>query len=229
VREQRSRLCQRLGFEFSDEHLLEQALTHRSAERTHNERLEFLGDSVLNFLVADALYRRFPESREGELTRLRARLVRGESLAAFARELDLGVYLNLGAGELKSGGRQRDSILADAFEAVIGAVYLDAGLESCRECLQGIMGGKLEELEGDSAQKDPKTRLQEFLQGRHQLLPIYTITDTQGVDHEQAFTVQCTLPGLDTTTFGGGLNRRSAEQDAAQKALELIEQENLGQ
>jgi len=222
MRERRSSLCQKLGFEFSDETLLEQALTHRSAERTHNERLEFLGDSVLNFLVADALYRRFPGSREGELTRLRARLVRGESLAELARELELGSYLSLGAGELKSGGRDRDSILADGFEAVIGAIYLDGGLESCRECLLRVLGSKLEQLEPDAAEKDPKTRLQECLQSRHLPLPIYSIVDTQGDDHDQAFTVQCTLPSLENTTYGHGLNRRSAEQDAAHQALDCL-------
>ena len=222
MREPTERLARELGHDFSDPGLLEQALTHRSAHSRHNERLEFLGDAVLNLIAAEILYERFPGSREGELTRLRARLVRRESLAVLARTLQLGSYLKLGAGELKSGGRDRDSILADAFEAVIGAIYEDSNLAACREFLLRAAADMLDGLESGAADKDPKTQLQEWLQSRQMALPVYSVSEVSGDGHEHAFTVECHLSDMDHTSVGHGANRRGAEQQAAARALQAL-------
>lgn len=213
----------RIGYRFSDERLLEQALTHRSASRRHNERLEFLGDAVLNFLVAEALYQRMPGAREGELTRWRANLVRRQTLATLARELALGRHLKLGRGAVKTRGAERDSILADAFEAVIGAVYLDGGLEACRAMVLRLFAPHFFPAPGEKSVKDPKTRLQETVQSQNLPLPTYAVLRVEGAAHEQRFTVACRVSGVMEAVQGCGSSRRRAEQDAASKALALIE------
>ncbi len=214
-----SRFSKRIGYTFLDQGLLEQAVTHRSAGSPHNERLEFLGDAILNFVIAEVLYQRFAEAREGELTRLRASLVKGTTLSALARELDLGAQLKLGSGELKSGGRGRDSILADAFEALVGAIYQDGGMEACRQFIGDAYEGALAAASLQRAGKDPKTRLQEWLQSRQMALPCYSVLAVEGDAHEQVFTVECRVDGVLVTTQGQGGSRRKAEQDAAEKAL----------
>ena len=198
------------------------ALTHRSFAGRNNERLEFLGDAILNFVAGEALFDRFPLAREGQLSRLRARLVKGETLAVLARGFELGEYLRLGSGELKSGGFRRESILADTVEAVIGAVYLDTDLERVRTLLLGWYASRLDEIKPGIEQKDPKTRLQEILQGSRKSLPTYTVTNVKGEAHNQEFTVQCEVDGLDGPLVGIGSSRRKAEQAAAQQALEKL-------
>jgi len=217
-----SRLEKALGYTFSDASLLQLALTHRSAGGTNNERLEFLGDSVVNHIIAEELYRRFPRAREGEMSRMRASLVRGDTLAEVARELDLGDYLQLGKGERKSGGHRRSSILADTFEAVIGAILLDSGMDKCRDCVHKWFAVRLEQVADGNAGKDAKTRLQEFLQGRNRPLPDYVLLDVQGDDHNQSFRVACRLTDPEMQTEGSGSSRRKAEQDAAHRALQDI-------
>ena len=218
------RVLATLGHEFSDPSLFEQALTHRSAGARNNERLEFLGDAILNFVVADALYRSTPDAKEGSLTRRRARLVRRETLAEVAREIGLGPALRLGGGEMKSGGRDRDSILADALEGLIGAVYLDAGLEICAAWLSRQFGARLTLAFEDDADKDAKTRLQEMLQSKGLPLPVYTVVGIDGAAHEQSFTVQCRVSGLVRSPCGTGGSRRKAEQVAADRALSLLDE-----
>ena len=213
------RLQSCFGYVFADEALLVRALTHRSASSDHNERLEFLGDAVIELLVTDWLFALFPEHTEGELTRLRAKIVRRESLAEYARETQLGDALYLGSGELKSGGRHRDSILADGFEALIGAIYLDGGFKVCRDCLIPILEPSLPRLLRASSTKDAKTQLQEWLQSQGLPLPEYDVVKTEGVDHEQHFTVHCIANGLTDPIAGVGSSRRRAEQDAAQRTL----------
>ena len=215
----KSRFAKRIGYEFSDEGLLEQALTHRSAGSGHNERLEFLGDAILNFVIAEELCRRFANAREGELTRLRASLVKGATLSGLARQLDLGAQLRLGGGELKSGGRGRDSILADAFEALVGAIYLDGGMEAVQRFIGAAYETTLAAVSLHRAKKDPKTRLQEWLQSRQMALPEYAVVAVEGNAHNQVFTVECRVQGLDPATQGQGASRRKAEQEAAEKAL----------
>ena len=222
MREPTRRLEERLGHKFANQQLLEQALTHRSAASLNNERLEFLGDSILSFIVATALYHRRHEANEGTLTRLRASLVRKETLATLARSIRLGEHLILGPGELKSGGRDRDSILADAFEALVGAMYLDSGLEACQRCVVALLGEKLSAMPR-SDNKDAKTQLQEQLQARHLSLPNYEILEVTGEAHEHLFTVRCHLPSHDSTTTGQGSNRRAAEQEAARLALAVLD------
>ncbi|CSB66130.1 ribonuclease III [Vibrio cholerae] len=190
-----NKLTSKLGYTFKETELLNLALTHRSANGKHNERLEFLGDSILSFVIADELYRRFPKVNEGDMSRMRATLVRGNTLAELGREFDLGDYLKLGPGELKSGGFRRDSILADAVEAIIGAIYLDSDLETARSIVLEWYHGRLEEIKPGASQKDPKTRLQEFLQGRRKPLPVYTVTNIKGEAHNQEFTVACEVAG----------------------------------
>jgi ribonuclease-3 len=197
-------------------------MTHRSAGSANNERLEFLGDAILGYLVAESLYHRNPRAREGLLTRARANLVRQETLAAVARDLDLGDHLVLGGGERKSGGRSRDSILADAMEALLGAVYLDGGMEEARRIVEGWYGESLEPLGAGDVEKDPKTRLQELLQGRKAPLPIYEVTSTDGTDHRKVFSVRCTVEALSLAATGAGRSRRRAEQQAAQRVIDLI-------
>ena len=212
------KLSQRLGYRFRDESLVLLALTHRSKGAHNNERLEFLGDSILNFVIADDLYRRFGQAKEGKLSRLRARVVKGQTLADVAREFELGDFLLLGSGELKSGGHRRDSILADTVEALIGAIYLDTGLEAARERILSWFASRLDELSLEDPIKDPKTRLQEYQQGRHMSLPRYQVVAVDGPSNEQVFTVECRIPDL-PPVVADGASRRAAEQLAAQKLL----------
>ena len=220
--EGRRRLVEKLPHRFGSEALLERALTHRSAERDHNERLEFLGDAILDFVVAEALYHRIPRAREGLLTRARAAMVRRSTLAELSRQLDLGAALNLGDGESKSGGRDRDSILADALEALVGACYLDAGLEVCRAWLLGLLEGRLDHAVREETTRDPKTELQEMLQARGLPLPVYSVVAVSGAAHEQSFSVACEVSGLEEAATGTGRSRRAAEQSAARHALDLL-------
>ena len=214
-----ARLQRALGYEFTDPHLLSLALTHRSASGANKERLEFLGDSIVNHIIAEALYHQFPESREGDMSRMRATLVKGDRLADLARELQLWDYLQLGRGERKSGGHRRGSILADAFEAVVGAILLDSNVEQCRQCVLAWFAPRLQQLTHGAAVKDAKTRLQEYLQGRNHPLPLYELLGVEGKDHDQRFRVACRLqkPGL--VAEGVGSSRRKAEQEAANAAL----------
>ena len=215
----------KVGYEFKDSSLCELALTHRSCGKRNNERLEFLGDSILNFVIAEDLYARFPQAREGELSRLRAGQVKGETLAEIARELNFGDYLRLGSGELKSGGFRRDSILADSVEAVIGAVYLDSDMETARALVLGWYKERLEKINLKKSQKDSKTRLQEFLQSRRQPLPNYELVKVEGEAHEQTFYILCHVEMLPKATKGKGSSRREAEQEAARAAIELLQVE----
>ncbi|MBW6392156.1 MULTISPECIES: ribonuclease III [Halomonadaceae] len=214
----------RIGYSFRDDSLLELAVTHRSFGGQNNERLEFLGDSIVNFVIAEALYERFPQAREGQLSRLRARLVRGQTLAELAREMAFGECLRLGSGEMKSGGHRRDSILADAVEAVLGAIYLDAGMDVARARVLAWYAERLEAIDLQDTQKDPKTRLQEFLQSRQSPLPRYEVVSVEGEAHDQTFTVECHVELLDSHTLGTGSSRRHAEQQAAELALLQLEQ-----
>ena len=224
MREPADRLSRIIGYRFTDPSLLEQALTHRSAGPVNNERQEFLGDAILGFIVADALYRRFPDASEGDLSRLRARLVKKESLARLARDLGLGDFLHLGAGELRSGGQSRDSILADALEALFAAIYLDGGYGATRETVLRLFRPSLESLPANAREKDPKTRLQEWLQSRRLPLPDYRIEQVSGRQHEQLFIVECRVDGLGLSSRGRGGSRRKAEQDAAENLLQAIRQ-----
>jgi len=212
-------LQRRLGYRFAQAPLLQQALTHRSHSTPHNERLEFLGDSVLNCCVAHELYQRFGDLKEGELSRVRANLVRQETLAELAQELELGTYLRLGEGELKSGGFRRPSILADGLEALIGAVFLDGGFGAAQGVIRGFYDHLLEHLDAQTLGKDPKTLLQELLQARKFALPLYAVVATQGAAHNQRFQVECRIPQLDIRTPGLGGSRRIAEQEAARLAF----------
>lgn len=218
----RSELIKQLGYVFHDVTLLARALTHRSHGSQNYERLEFLGDSILSFIVADVLYDRFPQLSEGDLTRLRATLVRRETLARLARELDLGDCLDLGSGELKSGGFDRDSILADALEAVFGAIYKDGGIEAVRNVVLRRYQSILDNIDPNSILKDPKTRLQEYLQRKSLATPIYTVLEVSGEPHQQRFVVDCSVPGLAEAVRGEGTSRRYAEQAAATRACELL-------
>ena len=215
-------LARKCQYQFQDPALLTAALTHRSKHSVNNERLEFLGDAILGFVIADELYRRFPDAAEGELSRCRSSLVKGEALAKLARRLELGDYLQLGPGELKSGGYRRNSILADAYEAVIGAIYLDGGLEQARAFIRLNYQDTLPTLSIDDATKDAKTQLQEFLQARRLALPTYNVTATSGSAHEQTFKVSCHVEDFNVNTEGDGSSRRKAEQMAASAALSQI-------
>lgn len=216
------RLQARLGYRFSRVELLQQALTHRSAAADNNERLEFLGDAVLGAEIAARLYHRFSNADEGELSRLRAQLVKRDTLAAIAREQALGDHLALGPGELKSGGRSRASILADAVEAIIAAVYLDSGRTAAAALIERLWGPRLGELDTLNARKDPKTRLQEYLQARQLALPSYEVMSVQGAEHAQCFTVRCVLQAPPRHTQADGASRRRAEQAAAARMLEQL-------
>jgi ribonuclease-3 len=217
-------LAKSLGYQFDNPNLLKQALTHCSAGGRNNERLEFLGDALLGCVVAAELFERYPKAREGELSRLRASLVRRESLADLAQMLDFGRYLRLGAGERKSGGHHRDSILADALEAVFGAIYLDGGFAVCRQCILGLFSDQLAALADPQSLKDAKTRLQEYLQSRQMALPEYAVIEVSGEAHAQSFRVQCTLSDNDLPpTQGHASSRRHAEQMAAARMLEQLE------
>jgi ribonuclease-3 len=213
------------GHAFADPALLAQALTHRSAGSPNNERLEFLGDALVNQFVAEALYRHWPKADEGALTRARAELVRESALAAIARTLDMGAKLVLGPGEMKTGGHRRDSILADAVEAVVAAIYLDAGFERCRAVVLPWFDAMIAALPPpNKVGKDAKTRLQEWLQGRQRPLPVYALLHEGGEDHARIFRVSCTLADPALVTEGEGGSRRAAEQQAAEAALKDIEQ-----
>ncbi|WP_449447636.1 ribonuclease III [Thermomonas brevis] len=213
------------GHAFADPALLAQALTHRSAGSPNNERLEFLGDALVNQFVAEALYRHWPKADEGALTRARAELVRESALAAIARALDMGAKLVLGPGEMKTGGHRRDSILADAVEAVVAAIYLDAGFERCRAVVLPWFDAMIAALPPpNKVGKDAKTRLQEWLQGRQRPLPVYALLHEGGEDHARIFRVSCTLADPALVTEGEGSSRRAAEQQAAEAALKDIEQ-----
>jgi ribonuclease-3 len=214
-----------LGHSFRDPELARQALTHRSHGTPHNERLEFLGDGLLNCAVATLLYDRFPRLPEGDLSRLRAALVNQASLSTVASTLGLGDRLRLGEGELKSGGFRRPSILADALEALLGAVYLDAGFEAVRATVERLLGERLESREELPVHKDPKTALQELLQGRKLQLPRYSVQRTEGEAHEQTFTVECRVDDLGIAASGSGTSRRAAEQAAAERVLAQVEGE----
>lgn len=217
------KLARKLGHRFGDFSLLTEALTHRSLSPTqNNERLEFLGDAILNCIVSDELYRRFTDASEGQLTRLRASLVKGDTLAELSAELDVCDYLRLGVGELKSGGSRRPSILADALEAIVAAIYLDGGMEVCRKLVLGWFEKRLDAISLDKIKKDPKTQLQEYLQAKKMNLPDYQIASVTGEAHQQVFLVSCIINDLDLTTTGEGISRRKAEQEAAEQALELL-------
>jgi ribonuclease-3 len=214
---------ERLGYEPHDLALFRAALTHRSAPGANNERLEFLGDAVVNLLIAHRLYQGFPLATEGELSRLRARLVSREPLAEIAVSLGVGETLQLGSGELRSGGFRRQSILADALEALCGAIFLDGGLGAAEPIIARLFTERIAALPSPEALKDPKTRLQEYLQSRSLTLPRYLILGIEGEDHAQTFRVSCEVPGLALRVEGGGSSRRRAEQQAAQAMLEAIE------
>ncbi|WP_291224935.1 ribonuclease III [Dokdonella sp.] len=210
-----------LGHRFADVALLERALTHRSAAHVNNERLEFLGDALLNLLVAELIFELHPRASEGEMTRLRAALVNGNALADMARGQQLGDQLHLGPGELKSGGHRRDSILADAFEALVAAVYLDGGWQACRQRVRDLFAPLVEA--GARTPKDAKTRLQELLQARGLPLPVYDLLATAGEEHARVFTVSCRVEAIDAQREGSGSSRRAAEQIAAERVLEFLE------
>lgn len=212
-------LCDRLGYHFKDIENLKLALTHRSASSKHNERLEFLGDAVLGMVVAKILYDNFPMVPEGKLTRMRSSLVKGETLAKLAKSFELSDVLQLGAGELKSGGFSNESILADAFEATIGAIYLESGLDTCFDLIKIWFAEHLNKLDPDFHPKDNKTQLQEYLQGKQLPLPEYNIVDIQGKAHEQTFHVTCKVEGLHESVHAAGRSRRKAEQEAARLTL----------
>lgn len=214
-----------IDYRFSSPALLKLALSHCSSGQQNNERLEFLGDSILGFMMAEELYSRFPEAREGQLSRLRADLVQRSTLADLARELKIGPALNLGTGELKSGGADRDSILADALEALISAIYLDAGLDTCRRIVMGWFAARLDALDLDTQTKDAKTRLQEFLQANRNNLPEYEVLEVAGKDHQQTFAILCRVDLLPEPVTGYGTSRREAEQEAAEAVLKALEVE----
>lgn len=222
VRIDLQRLSRRLGYEFKNSAHLKQALTHCSAGSENNERYEFLGDSILSFVIANALFATFPEQSEGQLSRLRAFLVKGDTLAEIAAEIELGDYLFLGQGELKSGGFRRASILADALEAVIAAVFLDGGFAASQELILKLYSSRLEDENLNNNLKDSKTQLQEYLQAKKKPLPEYSLAKIEGEEHDQIFHVICKVSGIKTPTVGYGPNRRKAEQHAAEQLLQQL-------
>ena len=215
-------LYKALHYRFDDTRLFAQALTHRSAHSLNNERLEFLGDAVLDFVISDAIFRLREEADEGDLSRLRASLVKDTSLAQIASELGLGEHLTLGSGERKTGGHRRASILADALEAIFGAVYLDSGFDAAKDMIERVFAERLEVLPDASELRDSKTRLQEWLQARKLSLPLYELTNVTGKDHRQRFEVSCTVGELSQTTEGAASSRRKAEQQAAKHMLQVL-------
>ncbi len=215
-------LYKRLGYTFANEANIVEALTHRSVSKQHNERLEFLGDAILGMVIAKALYQCFPKQPEGKLTRMRSSLVKGDTLAEVAREFELGELLLLGPGELKSGGFRRDSILADAVEAIIGAIYLEAGMVKCEAVILEWFASRLKALDPEAVSKDDKTRLQEYLQSNKHPLPLYEVTEIKGKSHDQTFYVECIVEGLNKAVLGKGNSRRRAEQKAAKQAFEKL-------
>jgi ribonuclease-3 len=218
----REGLERRIGYSFARPDLLAQALTHRSHGVPHNERLEFLGDGVLNCVIAAELYERFGDLKEGELSRLRANLVRQDALHRLAQDVGLGERLRLGEGEVKSGGAERPSILADAFEAMVGAVFLDGGFEAAREVIRRLYSPRFADLDPSNPGKDWKTLLQEECQARRVPLPQYSVVATQGAAHQQQFEIECVIAELSVRTRGKGSSRRVAEQEAARRAFEQL-------
>lgn len=216
------RLLDRLDYRFADPRVLEEALTHRSVSECNNERLEFLGDSILNFVIASELFFLKKDASEGALSRLRASLVNRETLAEIGRDLELGDCLRLGSGEKKSGGRRRDSILSDCVESILGAVYMDGGYISCRDLILRLYAERLTSLPEAQELKDPKTRLQEYLQSSRHDLPSYEVIEVSGKAHQQIFDVECRVEGLEAVTRGSAGNRRRAEQIAAKAMLESL-------
>ncbi|MDA1332250.1 MAG: ribonuclease III [Proteobacteria bacterium] len=218
----------RIKYEFRNPSLLEEALTHRSFGSLNNERLEFLGDAVLNLVIGRFLYERYLRLPEGELTRIRSVLVNQEGLTHISRDLELGQFLKLGAGELKTGGTERLSILSDAVEALFGAVYLDSGFEAVERVITELYSVYLNNIDPSLLSKDPKTKLQEYLQARRAALPEYRVLNILGEAHDQEFVVECQISSMSVTTTGGGRSRRSAEQEAARLAYDLITHNPIG-
>lgn len=219
------KLEKRLGLKFNDQTLLKRALTHRSADSKNNERLEFLGDSILGFVIAECLYEKFGEADEGILSRLRATLVNQSSLANLARQLDIGEFLILGPGELKSGGYRRDSILSDALEAIMGGILKDQGMGAARSWILQLFADSIDKLSLDDWKKDPKTQLQELMQGRGMELPIYLLLSQEGQPHDQYFHVECRIQLMSLTSQGEGTSRKKAEQQAAERMLSKLAEE----
>jgi len=215
-------LKQSLDYQFSDVQLLRQALTHRSSQGKNNERLEFLGDAVLDFVISEVVFRSHPDSPEGDLSKLRASLVKDTTLAELALQLGLGEHLILGGGERKTGGYRRESILADALEAIFGAVYLDAGFDAATKTIEQAFGARLHEFPDVDELRDPKTRLQEWLQARQMGLPSYELVSVTGEAHRQQFEIRCSVIDIDTCTSGNGTTRRNAEQQAATSMLKEL-------
>ncbi len=215
-------LSNKLEYTFKNADLLDEALTHRSVSARNNERLEFLGDGILNFVIAHELFKLYPDVKEGDLSRLRANLVNKDSLAEIALELNLGDVIKLGSGELKSGGFRRPSILADAVESILGAVYCDSGFDECRALIVRLYKDKLSKSTDLQSLKDPKTQLQELLQSRRYDLPVYTVQRISGKAHAQIFHIDCSMPQLDLHVKGEGKSRRKAEQVAAEAALKKV-------
>lgn len=215
-------LSRKLGYQFNNPSLLKMALTHRSSDDQNNERLEFLGDAVVNLVIAEALYAQFPRAQEGELSRWRATLINRDTLGQIAREFAMGRYMILGPGELKSGGSERLSILSCAMEAITGAIYLDGGFIAVRECILHWYQSLLSSLSHAADHKDPKTQLQEYLQSQHMSLPVYTIESMEGEAHQQLFIVSCVVAGITQKIIGKGTSRRRAEQDAAETMLGIL-------
>ena len=213
-------LCRKLGYQFNHPRLLKMALTHRSHSDENNERLEFFGDSIVNFVITEALYQQFPHAQEGELSRWRATLINRDTLGVFGKQFDLGRYLHLGMGELKSGGHTRESIISCAMEAIIGAIYLDSDFQTIRECILRWYEPTLTSLTHAASHKDPKTQLQEYLQRQHIPLPVYEVIAIEGEAHQQIFVVTCEVRGKKMTAKG--TSRRRAEQQAAENMLEAI-------
>ncbi len=221
-KERQASLSRIIHYTFQDASLMMMALTHRSFNAQHNERLEFLGDSILSFLIAQELYQRFPKIDEGDLSRLRAQLVKESSLSSIATSMGLGDFIQLGEGELKSAGWRRPSILADTLEAMIGAIYLDAGIEPAHQFVLRFFEKQLNEIDPKLIQKDAKTLLQELLQSQKSDLPIYTVVSIEGEAHSQSFTIECIIKKSNIKTQGIGQSRRIAEQEAASKAYQLM-------
>lgn len=219
-------LRKKLGLTFNNPQLFTMALTHRSASSNNNERLEFLGDSILGFVIAQKLYDTFPDASEGALSRLRASLVNEATLAELARKYQLGDALVLGSGELKSGGFRRDSILSDALEAIMGALFKDQGIVACQQWIESLFDEKLQNLSLNNWQKDPKTQLQELMQSKKMELPDYTLITMSGPSHEQTFKVRCSVPVIEETCIGTGISRKKAEQAAAELMLELLSKDS---
>lgn len=227
ITQRQKALYKQLQIEFNQHDLFEQALTHRSADAKNNERLEYLGDAILSFVIAEELFNRFPQVKEGKLSRLRASLVKGETLAEIARELKLGEVVILGAGELKSGGFRRESILADTFEALLGALYLDSGLELTKTLIHRLYQERLENIDVTETVKDPKTRLQELLQSRKQPLPLYSVKEVKTENNHPVFEASCQVTLLSRVVVAQGSSHRKAEKKAAERALTLLEENGL--